>query len=74
MCIRDSQVTVENGSITSIELTEHGETEGIYEAAEKGVIADIIKNQTADVDAVSGATNTSNGIMEAVKNALADAQ
>lgn len=68
------EVTVENGSITSVVLKEHTETEGIYEAAEKGVIADIIKNQVADVDTVSGATNSSKGIMEAVKNALADAE
>lgn len=68
------EVTVENGSITSIVLKEHTETEGIYEAAEKGVIADIIKNQVADVDTVSGATNSSKGIIEAVKNALADAE
>ena len=46
----------------------------IYEAAEKSVVADIIKTQSAEVDAVSGATNTSNGIMEAVTNALAEAK
>lgn len=68
------EVTVEGGSITSIVLKEHGETEGIFEAAEKNVVADIIKNQTAEVDAVSGATNTSNGIMEAVENALSSAK
>ena len=68
------EVTVEGGNITSIVLKEHGETEGIYEAAEKGVVADIITNQSTDVDAVSGATNTSKGIMEAVGNALKEAK
>lgn len=68
------EVTVEGGNITSVALKEHGETEGIYEAAEKAVVTDIIKTQNAEVDAVSGATNTSNGIMEAVANALADAK
>lgn len=68
------EVTVEGGNITSVVLKEHGETEGIYEAAEKAVVTDIIKTQNAEVDAVSGATNTSNGIMEAVANALADAK
>ncbi len=68
------EVTVKDGNIVSIELTEHGETEGIYEAAEKGVVADIIRTQTAEVDAVSGATNSSNGIMEAVANALKEAK
>lgn len=68
------EVTVEGGNITSVVLKEHVETEGIYEAAEKAVTADIIRLQTSEVDAVSGATNTSNGIMEAVGNALKDAQ
>ena len=67
------EVTVEGGNIVSVTLKEHGETEGIYEAAEKSVVADIIKTQSAEVDAVSGATNTSNGIKEAVTNALAEA-
>lgn len=68
------EVTVEDGNIVSVVLTEHAETAGIYEAAEKGVVAEIIKNQTAEVDAVSGATNSSNGIMEAVANALSEAK
>ena len=57
-----------------MELKDHSETEGIYEAAEKGVVADVIKKQTFDVNAVSGATNTSNGIKEAVNDALSKAQ
>ena len=68
------EVTVKDGNIVSIELTEHGETEGIYEAAEKGVVAAIIKTQTPEVDAVSGATNSSKGIMEAVTDALKEAK
>ena len=68
------EVTVEGGNIVSVALTEHGETEGIFEAAEKNVVENIIKTQSAEVDAVSGATNTSNGIMEAVKAALAEAE
>lgn len=68
------EVTVAGSSITAITLTEHGETEGIYEAAEKAVIEQVIKTQKSEVDAVSGATNTSNGIMEAVANALAEAK
>ena len=68
------EVTVEGGNIVSVTLKEHGETPGIYEAAEKGVTEAIITSQTAEVDAVSGATNTSNGIMEAVGAALAEAK
>lgn len=68
------EVTVEGGNIVSVTLKDHSETEGIYEAAEKGVIEAIITNQTADVDTVSGATNSSKGIIEAVNAALADAK
>lgn len=68
------EVTVKDGNIVSVILKEHGETEGIYEAAEKGVVAEIIRTQSAEVDAVSGATNTSKGIMEAAANALATAK
>lgn len=68
------EVTVEGGNIIAVTLTEHAETEGLYENAEKNVVTEIIKTQSSEVDAVTGATNTSNGIMEAVANALADAK
>lgn len=68
------EVTVEGGNIVSVVLKEHGETEGLYEAAEKNVIAEIIRKQTAKVDAVTGATNTSKGIMQAVTEALSTAE
>lgn len=64
------EVVVEGGNIVSITMTEHMETAGIYNAAEERVIGNIIRTQTLDVDTVSGATHSSQGIMEAVKNAL----
>lgn len=67
------EVVVEDGKIISVELKEHEETEGLYEDAEKTVIAEIIEKQTTEVDAVTGATNTSNGIIEAVADALSTA-
>ena len=64
------QVTVEDGQITEIEVLEHsGETESFYNRA-IAVIDSIILYQTWEVDAVSGATYSSNGIKNAVKNAL----
>lgn len=66
-------VVVEGGNIISIRMKEHKETPGIYEAAEKQVTGAIIRNQTLEVDGVSGATNSSNGIMDAVEDALKDA-
>ena len=67
------EVTVEGGNIVKVALTQHSETPGIYEKAEKGVGDEMIRQQKADVDTVAGATYTSNGIIEAVKNALKDA-
>lgn len=67
------EVTVENGAISNIVLKEHSETEGVYEKAETWVIAEILEDQTAEVDAVAGATYASNGIMQATADALSKA-
>ena len=68
------EVTVEGGNIVSVKLVDHAETDGIWQNAEKGVGNEIIRTQTAEVDVVAGATNTSNGIKEAVADALKDAK
>ena len=68
------EVTVADGNVVSIALTDHKETPGIYEAAEKSVTADVIKKQTTDVDGVTGATNSSKGMIEAISAALEKAQ
>lgn len=68
------KVTVEGGNVVAVELVEHSETDGIYQTAEESVTAQIIKKQTTEVDTVSGATNTSKGIMEAVAQALSTAK
>ena len=66
------KVTLENDKITAVEVTEHAETEGICEPAIEKVPAAIVeKNGTDGVEVVSGATMTSNAIIEAVNNALA---
>jgi len=36
----------------------------------EGVVSEILKNQTPDVDAISGATTTSKALMKAVENSL----
>lgn len=55
------QVTISGGKIASIEiLSAAGET-GSYFASAKGVISKMISGQTPNVDAVSGATYSSNG-------------
>lgn len=63
-------VVVKNGTITSIKVTDYSDDQQFFSRAETTVINEIIAGQTPDVDAVSGATYSSNGIMEAVANAL----
>lgn len=61
------EVTVENGKIVNINILEHRHERG--KAAET-VIEKIIDEQKIDVDAISGATNSSTVIKKAVENAL----
>ncbi len=61
------KVTVENGKIVSVNILEHRHERG--KAAET-VIEKIIEEQKIDVDAISGATNSSIVIKKAVENAL----
>lgn len=61
------EVTVVNGKIASINILEHRNARG--KAAET-VIEKIIEEQKIDVDAISGATNSSTVIKKAVENAL----
>ncbi|NBH13037.1 FMN-binding protein [Lachnospiraceae bacterium] len=61
------EVTVEDGKIVSINILEHRHERG--KAAET-VIDKIMEEQKIDVDAISGATNSSIVIKKAVENAL----
>ncbi len=63
-------VTVSGGKITAVEVGEHNETAGISDPAIEQMPAKIVEAQSADVDAVAGATVTSEAIKEAVKAAL----
>lgn len=61
------EVTVQNGAVTNIDILEHKNGRG--KPAE--IVADrIIQEQRIDVDAVSGATNSSVVIKKAVENAF----
>ena len=64
------EVVVKDGEVVEINVTEISDTKGIYENAVEGVIPQIIKKQTTEVDVVGGATLTSQGIMDAVAKAL----
>lgn len=62
-------VTIMDKKIMSIDILSSTDDEAFFNRA-KGVIDRIISSQSLDVDVVSGATYSSNGIIGAVKNAL----
>ena len=64
------EVEVTDGAIADVKVLEHTETEGISDPAIDQTPADIVDKNSTDVDAVSGATYTSDAIKEAVDNAL----
>ena len=63
-------VTVSKKTMTAIDVVSApGETDSFFQRA-KGGIDEMLTAQSTDVDVVSGATYSSNGIIGAVKNAL----
>lgn len=66
-------VTIANKKITAIEVVSASAETPSFFAKAKALIPKIIEAQNPDVDVVSGATYSSNGIINAVKNALTKA-
>ena len=64
-------VTMDGDTITAVEVISNSETIEIAGGALEQIPAAIVAANSPDVDVVSGATYTSNGIINAVKNALA---
>lgn len=67
------EVEVSDAEILSVKVTEHAETAGLSDTPIERIPAKIVEGQTLAVDAVSGATNTSNAILKAAEDALAQA-
>lgn len=61
------EVSVADHEITDVRILEHGN--GLGGKAEK-IADDVVRTQSLDVDAVSGATVSSKCIVKAVENAL----
>ena len=66
-------VTVSANRITAINIVDASSETPSYFASAQGVISKILASQSPNVDAVSGATYSSNGIIQAVQNALSQA-
>lgn len=67
-------VTISNGAITDITTVSTQDDTPYYDRAFSTVVSEIIEAQSTSVSAVSGATHSSDGIMEAVANAIAQAK
>ena len=67
-------VTIQDGTITDVAIISAKQEDAAYFDAAKGVIDEILEAQTTEVDTVSGATFSSNGILHAVADALGKAE
>lgn len=67
------EVTFSANAIDSVKVVEHSETAGISDGAIENIPTAIVENQSLAVDTVSGATITSDAILNAVADAVAQA-
>lgn len=68
------KVTISEGKITAIDIVKTKDDEEYFFDAQKKVIPEILEKQSTDVDAVAGATTSSEGICHAVEKALEEAK
>ena len=69
------RVTVgRNGKISAIDIRNHSDTEGFMNGVKDQLIPAMIDKQSAEVDIVTGATGSSNGLIAAVRDALSKAR
>lgn len=69
----EAAVVLQDKSIKAVLVTENHDDEKFFNRA-MDVVKNIMKKQSTDVDVVSGATYSSNGLINAVKNALKEAE
>jgi len=65
------EVTFENNEIKNIKVLEQNENKVLAEPVFKELNETIVASNSAEVDAISGSTVTSNGYLDAVKDAIA---
>ena len=68
------KVTISGGKINAIDIVKTKDDEEYFFDAQKKVIPEILEKQSTDVDAVAGATTSSEGIAHAVQKALEQAK
>lgn len=65
-------VRIADGQITGVTVVSTSDDSSYWQSA-TAIIDEVVEKQSADVDSVSGATYSSNGLKEAISNALATA-
>ena len=68
------QVTIEDGLITEIDLLASQEDRYVGEAAIEELIEQILISGSADIDVITGATETSNGFFAALADIIKQAK
>lgn len=68
------EVIIEDGTIQEINIVSAENEDAAYLVMAEDIIPEILKNQSADVDTISGATFSSTGIRDAVASALEKAE
>ena len=68
------RVTIKSNQITALKVVSAKDETPSFLNQAKGVLNSILKKQSTSVDVVTGATFSSNGIIEAVNNALKQAE
>lgn len=68
------KVTMDGDTIKNIEVLEHSETAGLSDPAFEKLIPEMIEKQSTEIDGITGVTMTSNGLKEAVLNAISKAK
>lgn len=67
------ELTVQNGRISDFKVIDHNETTQIAKTALTDVPYEILKNKSPKVDAVSGATETSDAIIKGARDTIRQA-
>lgn len=67
-------VTIEKDNISQVEILDYKDDDKWFNRASSSVVSDILNSQTSAVNSVSGATYSSQGIMDAVEDALKKAR
>lgn len=68
------KIRVKDGKLTSVEVVKQTETEQIAGPAFESLVQQALEKNSCELDAVSGATVTSNAFMEALRDAMTKAK